>query len=28
MAAAPVISALSCFADDFAKAAGPAPKDS
>lgn len=25
MAAAPVISALTCFADDFAKAAGPAP---
>lgn len=28
MAAAPVISALTCFADDFAKAAGPGPQDS
>lgn len=28
MAAAPVISALTCFANDFATAAGPAPQDS
>lgn len=28
MAAAPVISALSCFADDFAEAAGPGAQDS
>ena len=28
MAAAPVISALSCFADDFKKSAGPAPQES